>query len=133
MATALLNVLPAPVVEHVLAFVPIDRDNLCGTTTIDGVKHFVTYGGGPEGGYVYLPGKGEPLASGASGQGWHKWRRDWYQEAIYNKVEHGQVAFLINADGSEEIAVIPFDWGDEAYDLAETVIFADDAFMEEFD
>ena len=83
MATALLNVLPAPVVEHVLAFVPIDRDSLYGTTTIDGIKHCVTYGGGPEGGYVYLPG-----------QGWHKWHRDLYKEASYTKVEHGQVAFL---------------------------------------
>ena len=119
----MLNALPTPVVLNVAAFVPIDRDSLYGNTTIDGVKHFVTYGGGPEGGYVYFPG-----------QGWKKWHRDWFQEASYAKVQHGQVAFLINADGSEEIAVIPFDWGDEAtYDLAETVIIADDAFMEEFD
>ena len=70
MATALLNVLPAPVVFNVLDFVPIDRDSLYGTTTIDGVKHYVTYGGGPEGGYVFLPR-----------QGLHKWHRDWLKEA----------------------------------------------------
>ena len=122
MATALLNVLPAPVVDNVLAFVPIDRDSLYGTATIDGVKHCVTYGGGPEGGYVYLPR-----------QGWCKWHREWFQRPSYTKVQHGEVAFLLNADGSEGIAVIPFDWGDEAYDLAETVITADDAFVQEFD
>ena len=52
MVTALLNVLPAPVVLNIASFVPIDRDSLYGTTTIDGVKHFVTFGGGPEGGYA---------------------------------------------------------------------------------
>ena len=129
MATALFNVLPAPVVEHVLSFVPKDQPeifSLDGSTQIFNKKHYVTYGGCPEGGFVYLTACRKP--------GWYRWHREWCTKPQYTRVTKGQAAFLINADGSEEIAVIPEDYDyDDLYDLAEMVVIADAAFMEELE
>ena len=64
--------------------------------------------------------------------GWYKWHRDWFKKPAYAKVEKGQVAFLVNADGSERITILPDSW-DTTVDLdtlAETVIIADDGFMQ---
>ena len=55
------------------------------------------------------------------------------ERAVYTKVVDGQVAFLIHADGSEKIAILPDKWETEVdlEALAETVIIADDCFMQE--
>ena len=130
MNTALKSVFDINVVSNIMAFVPVDDfqiETLFGFTHIRKVKHYITYGGGPEGGFVYFTsrrrGKG----------GWYKWHRDWFKEAVYTKVVDGQVAFLIHADGSEKIAILPDKWETEVdlEALAETVIIADDCFMQE--
>ena len=99
MNTALKSVFDAPVMLNILSFVPLDNfelETLFGFTNIYGTKHYITYGGGPEGGFVYFTsrrrGKG----------GWYKWHRDWFKRAVYTKVVEGQVAFLMHADGSEK-------------------------------
>ena len=128
MAVAFLNLFDANVVQNIMAYVPLNLDfyPLYGTTTIYRTKHYVTYGGGPEGGFVYFASSRKP--------GWYKWHRDWFQKPTYERVEKGQVAFLINADGSEEIGVLPEGWEEtvDTDDLAEMVIIADDAYMQEF-
>ena len=64
MNTALKSVFDSNVLANIAALVPVDDfeiDTLFGFTHIAGVKHYITYGGGPEGGYVYFasqrPGK----------------------------------------------------------------------------
>ena len=128
MSAALLNVFDSCVVFNILSLVPPDVpevSSLYGTTEIYKTKHYVTYGGGPEGGFVYFA---SPRKSG-----WYKWHRDWSKKPAYTKVDKGQVAFLVNADGSEQIAVLPGNWERtvDLDELAETVIIADDAFMQE--
>ena len=128
MAVALLNVFDANVVFNILAMVPPDEpeiSTLYGVTQIFGSKHYVTYGGGPEGGFVYLPRSRKP--------GWYKWHRDWFQKPRYTYIEKGQVAFLIQPDGSEEMAILPANWENtvDLEELAEIVIVADEGFMEE--
>ena len=58
----------------------------------------ITYGGGPEGGYVYFYREREP--------GWYSWHRDWFQKPTYIKLE-GIAVFRINDDGNEFIAIVP--------------------------
>jgi hypothetical protein len=129
MAIALMNSFDANIIQNVLAFVPKDEPeiySIYGATQIFNKKHYITYGGGPEGGFVYITASRKP--------GWYRWHRDWYKKPQYTRVTKGQVAFLINADGSEEIAVIPEGYDDEdLFDLAETVIIADADYMEELE
>ena len=130
MNTALKRVFESGVVNNIIAFVPVDNfeiDTLFGFTHIHGVKHYITYGGGPEGGFVYFASQRPGESS------WFKWHRDWFKEAVYTKVLEGQVAFLIHADGSEQIAILPDSW-DRTVNLealAETVIIADAWTMQE--
>ncbi len=130
MNTALLNVFDTPIVLAILSYVPVDDfqiEPLFGFTHIRNVKHYITYGGGPEGGFVYFTGQRPGKSS------WFKWHRNWCKEAVYTKVVDGQVAFLIHTDGSEQIAILPDSWDTTADSeaLAETVIIADDCFMQE--
>ena len=83
--------------------------------------------GGPRGGFVYF------ISERRRRGGWYRWKRDWFAKAVYTKVVDGQVAFLIHADGSEKIAILPDKWETEVdlEALAETVIIADDCFMQE--
>ena len=130
MNTALKSVFDSGVVNNISAFVPVDEfeiDTLFGFTHIAGVKHYITYGGGPEGGFVYFASQRPGKSS------WFKWHRDWFKETVYTKIREGQVAFLIHADGSEQIAILPDSW-DRTVNLealAETVIIADDFHMQE--
>ena len=130
MDTALKTVFDAPVMLNILSFVPLDNfeiETLFGFTHIEGVKHYITYGGGPESGFVYFtsqrPGK----------SAWFRWHRDWFKTNVYTKVVEGQVAFLMFADRSKKITILPDTW-DTTVDLeslAETVIIADDGFMQD--
>ena len=104
---SLSNIFDANIVSNIMAFVPVDDfqiETLFGFTHIRNVKHYITYGGGPEGGFVYFTGQRPGKSS------WFKWHRDWFEEAVYTKVVDGQVAFLIHADGSEKIAILPDKW-----------------------
>ena len=118
--------------SQIMSFVPVDDfaiETLFGFTTIYVAKHYITYGGGPEGGSVYS-------LSRRRGKGWwHRWHRDWFKKAVYTRVEEGQVAFLMQADGSEQIAILPDSW-DRTVNLealADTVIIADDWTMQELE
>ena len=139
MNTALKSVFDSNVLANIEAFVPVDNleiDSLFGFTEIRGFKHYVTYGGGPEGGFVYFA---RPVYRGRRPErkrlsdGWYRWHRDWFKEAVYTKVEEGQVAFLMHSDGSEQITILPDNWDTEVdlEALAETVIIADHCFMQE--
>jgi len=126
MASALLNVFDANVTQLILDLVPVvpEFEDLAGCTTIYETKHYVTYTGGPEGGYVYFYKEREP--------GWYTWHREALCKPEYTMIEKGQVCFLIHDDGSEQIGVLPDSW-DEVLDvdsLAESVIIADDHFMQ---
>ena len=130
MNTALRSVFDANVLANIAALVPVDDfeiDTLFGFTHIAGVKHYITYGGGPEGGYVYF-GSQRPGKSS-----WFEWHRDWFKEAFYTKVREGLVAFLMHSDGSEQITILPDNWETEVdlEALAETVIIADNCFTQE--
>ena len=99
------------------------------------MKHYITYGGGPEGGYVYFASQSLPKGLRTKGRpgksSWFKWHRDWFQEAVYTKIREGQVAFLIHADNSEQITILPERWETEVdlEALAETVVIADHCYM----
>ena len=130
MNTALKSVFDSGIVNNIFSFAPVDDfeiDTLFGFTHIGGVRHYITYGGGPEGGFVYFTSQRPGKSS------WFKWHREWFREAVYTKVVEGQVAFLMHSDGSEQITILPDSWDTtvnlEA--LAETVIIADDGFMQE--
>ena len=74
----------------------MDWELVYGTAKIYETKHIVTYGGGPEGGFVYF-------TSRQTGRGgWYKWHHDWFKKAVYTKVVEGLVAFLMHADGSKK-------------------------------
>ena len=104
MVEVLNQILPEGVVDQIAELIPedpeIEWDTTYGSTVIWRTKHFITYGGGPEGGYVYFYRERE--------RGWYKWERGWFQEPTYTKVD-GQVAIWFD-DGVERIAVVPHDY-----------------------
>ena len=107
MKTALQNIFDAPVVLNILSFVPVDDfqiETLYGFTHIYWAKHYITYCGGPEGGFVYF------TSPRCRRGGWYRWNREWFTQAVYTKVEQGQVAFLMHEGGSEQIAILPDSW-----------------------
>ena len=102
--TEVLNlVFPEGIVDLIAELVPqdpeVEWESLYGSTTIYRTKHFITYGGGPEGGYVYFYREREA--------GWYSWERNWGTPPVYTKVE-GQIAFCFG--DSELIAVVPHDY-----------------------
>jgi hypothetical protein len=90
-----------------------------GATEIYKTKHIITYGGGPEGGYVYF--YRERVA------GWYEWHRDWMQPPAYTKVD-GQIA-IFWADGVERIGVVPWDY--EPEEDEDITIMTDDIMQEQ--
>jgi hypothetical protein len=60
MAQVLRSIFPEEVMDHIAALMPEDHriewETLYGATLIYRTKHFLTYGGGPEGGYVIFIG-----------------------------------------------------------------------------
>ena len=69
MVEVLNQILPEGVVDQIAELIPedpeIEWDTVYGTTVIWRTKHTITYGGGPEGGYVYFYRERE--------RGWYKW------------------------------------------------------------
>ena len=61
MSLALLPLLNVELIDRIHDYIPADVDEiewetLYGWTMIYQTKHYLTYGGGPEGGYVYFLG-----------------------------------------------------------------------------
>ena len=124
MVEVLNQILPEGVVEQIAELIPedpeIEWDTVYGSTVIWRTKHFITYGGGPEGGYVYFYREREA--------GWYKWERGWFQEPTYTQVD-GQVAIWWD-DGVERIGVVPHDYEP---DDDEDITIMDDDIMQQRD
>ena len=116
--TEVLNlVFPEGIVDLITELVPqdpeIEWESLYGSTTIYMTKHFITYGGGPDGGYVYFYKEREV--------GWYSWERNWGTPPVYTKVD-GQIALCFG--DSELIAVVPLDY--EPPEDEETIIASEE-------
>ena len=102
MTLAFANVFDDSILQNIQDFIPqpptVDWETLYGKCRIHRTDHYITYGGGPEGGYVYFYREREP--------GWYSWHRDWLQIPTYIKLE-GIIVFRINDDGNEFIAPVP--------------------------
>ena len=62
-------------------------------------RHYMTYGGGPEGGVVRLS------------SGWCVWRRDWFRDAESVRIPKAlRVIYLHNDDGHEAIKLVTRDY-----------------------
>ena len=126
MALAFLNVFDESVVQNIQDLIPpdppplVEWETLYGAERIYQTKHYITYGGGPEGGYVYFYRE--------RAAGWYRWHRDWFREPQYTKLEEGTVvALVVKEDGSEQIGDLPENWEEEVeFDEEGTVIVGDD-------
>ena len=119
MILAFANVFDDSILQNIQDFIPqetIEWDNLYGKCRIYRTDHYITYGGGPEGGYVYFYREREP--------GWYSWNRGWLEKPTYTKIE-GVVVFRIDEDGSEFIAVVPNGRWEYEADEDETIIIGD--------
>jgi len=105
MTEVMSQIFPEGVAENIVEFIPEQEDvaweTVYGSTTIYRTKHIITYGGGPEGGYVYFFRERAP--------GWYSWHRDWFKEAVYTKLD-GQVLAIWWDDGVERVGVVPLDY-----------------------
>ena len=71
------------------------------------VKHYITYGGGPEGGIVHLKNRG-----------WYVWHRSWGVAVTYLKVPDGlDPVYYYGEDGVERVKLITGDYecGDDEH------------------
>jgi hypothetical protein len=88
-------------------------ETVYGTTGINGANHIITYGGGPEGGFVMMNSK------------WYSWNREWFNVATYTLLT-GQKLIWRHLDGEDEkCKVVPqeyevqedeHDWDPEEWD-----------------
>ena len=124
MVEVLSHVFPEGVVDHIAELIPedpeIEWEEVFGSTVIYKTKHLITFGGGPEGGYVYFYREREA--------GWYKWERGWFQPPAYTKVD-GQIAIFWD-DGVERIGVVPHDYEPEDGD---DITIMDDDLMQSLD
>ena len=131
MAEVLRQFLPDGVVGNIEAFIPrrpeVEWETLYGSTTIYETKHFLTYGGGPEGGFVYFYRE--------RSAGWYRWERDWGTEPTYTKIAGGQVATTWIGD-TECIGILPddgYDWNNDEDDNNDITILHDDMMQDRED
>ena len=102
MTLAFANVFHDSILQNIQDFIPeqtIEWQTLYGKCRIYQTDHFITYGGGPEGGYVYFYREREA--------GWFYKHRDWLEKPAYTKIEDGIVVFRIDDDGCEFVYVAP--------------------------
>ena len=132
MALAFVNIFDENIVQNIQDLIPpdpeplVDWETLYGAERIYQTKHYITHGGGPEGGYVYFYREREA--------GWYKWERDWFRPPTYTKLETGVVAMIIMEDGAERIGVLPDNWEElMQFDEDWTVIIGDDETMQNRD
>jgi hypothetical protein len=124
MTLAFANVFDDSILQNIQDFIPeqtIDWQTLYGKCRIYQTDHYITYGGGPEGGYVYFYREREA--------GWYHWHRGWNGPPEYNKIEDGIVVFRIDEDGCEFVYVAPHMWEYEQDD-DEVIIIGDDEEMQ---
>ena len=103
MVEVLTRFFPDAIVDNIAAYAAteeIEWETVYGFTMIYKTKHIITYGGGPEGGYVYFYKEREP--------GWYAWERDWLTTPTYKKLD-GQIAIWWG-DGTEKIGVLHRDY-----------------------
>ena len=96
MTLAFANVFDDSILQNIQDYIPqqtIDWEALYGKCRIYQTDHYITYGGGPEGGYVYFYREREA--------GWYHWHRDWLEKPAYAKIENGIVVARIDEDGCE--------------------------------
>ena len=77
-------------------------------------RHYLTYGGGPEGGIVK-----------SYGDGWYVWHRDWGTRATYTRIPDELEIVYKNNDGRETIKMVPCKHGCDDYELGEDEYFRD--------
>ena len=125
MTLAFANVFDDSILQNIQDFIPqqtIDWETLYGKRRIYQTDHYITYGGGPEGGYVYFYREREA--------GWYSWNREWFQQMTYTKLDDGLlVAFEIDEDACESIAVVHEGFECEL-DEYEIMIIGDDEEMQ---
>ena len=124
MTLAFANVFDDSILQNIQDFIPeqtIDWQTLYGKCRIYQTDHYITYGGGPEGGYVYFYREREA--------GWYHWHRGWNGTPEYTKIEDGIVVFRIDEDGCEFVYVAPHMWEYEQDD-DEVIIIGDDEEMQ---
>ena len=126
MTLAFANVFDDSIVQNIQDFIPEDQpstdwETLYGKVRIYETDHYITYGGGPEGGYVYFYRERAP--------GWYYWDRGWFEKPTYAKIDTGQIVFNIDEHGSAFIARVSNNWEYEP-DEDEVIILADDAEMQ---
>ena len=105
--------------QEVLKFDPIDWS---GWKTLYGFAyignhnwHYLTYGGGPEGGIV-----------NKFGDGWCVWHRDWGARASYTRIPEELEIVYKNDDGHETIELVLYKHGCDDYELGEDEHFLDE-------
>ena len=105
------NILPAGVAQLISEYAEdveeeqVEEDEwetLYGCRTIYRVKHFITYGGGPEGGYVFLE-EGFPNMD----PGWYRWRRATGRPTYEPLEPNETVIYRSNSDG-EAVRVVDY-------------------------
>ena len=121
MVEVLTQFFPDAIVDNIAAYAApeIEWETVYGSTMIYKTKHIITYGGGPEGGYVYFYKEREP--------GWYAWERDWFKPPSYQKVD-GQIAIWWD-DRTERIGLVPHDYEpdeDEDITIMSAEIMEDD-------
>ena len=124
MTLAFANLFDDIILQNIQDFIPqqtVEWETLYGKCRIHKTEHYITYGGGPEGGYVYFYREREP--------GWYSWNRDWLERPTYTKIDEGVVVFKITEEGSEFIAVVPDGWEYEQ-DEDGVIIIGDDEEMQ---
>ena len=117
MSIALIPVFEPSIIDLIYDFIPMDEDEdewetLYGCTEIYETQHYLTYGGSPEGGYVFVYREWE--------QGWYRWSRTWGEGPTYERITSGQVAIRHR---QEELG-----YGDD-----DDIMIMDDDFMIEQD
>ena len=121
MAEVLSVMFPEGIAETIAEYAAdvIEWETVYGSAEIYKTKHILTYGGGPEGGYVYFYREREP--------GWYEWQREWFKPPVYSKVV-GVIAIFWD-DGVERIGVVPYDY--EPPEDEEITIMSDDIMQEQ--
>ena len=100
-------------------------ETLYGCTEINQTRHYLTYGGSPEGGYVFFYRERE--------QGWYRWSRDWGEGPTYERITSGQVAIRHAQDEDDKIMVLPENWEELGYGDDDDIMIMDNSFMIEQD
>ena len=126
MSIALMQLFEPSIIDLIYDFIPMDEDEdewetLYGFTEIYETQHYLTYVGGPEGGYVFFYRERE--------QGWYRWSRTWGQGPTYERITSGQVAIRHRQDEDEKITVLPDNWDELGYGDDDDIMIMDNSFM----